>query len=199
MPSRTPTRRARAALLLLLLTLTSTATYLHYSTAEPCYLGYPATWWARRLSILPMRGPVVPPPPTLTERWWRGALAFVGRQPPDEPPGYAVLDGEHREAVPVLVVLVLDPDPCVRYWAAEGLRCVRPPAKEAVPALVEAVRRYGGKAGSRRRSAGGEGLDVLRDVVMEIDGAAAATEVRMALEAIDPEAARRAGVGDGKR
>ena len=138
-------------------------------------------------------GAIVAPPPTAAE-WLRDrAFALVGAATPatNDPSVNKIVECD-REAVPVLAELVGDPEPRVRYWAAVGLLCVIPRPREAVPALVAAVRQYGGedrRHGSAEAETGG-GLP--RGIVTGGDKASAAKAVFKALEIIDPEAAKRA-------
>jgi uncharacterized protein (TIGR03067 family) len=67
--------------------------------------------------------------------------------------------------------------------------CVTPPARDAVPALLAALRRYGDDGGRERRNGDGSDQDVLSGIVTRIDDAAAAYKIRSALEEIEPEAA----------
>jgi hypothetical protein len=198
-------RRSHLALALLLFSHAATG-FVHYRPLGPHYLGHPDGWWALRPSVLPLRGAVVAPPPTLAE-WLRDrAFALVGATPPsvDDPRGNDLLRGD-PQAVPVLAELVSHPDPRVRYWAADGLRCVRPRALEAVPALVAAVRRYGGDGRRESQAGDGDADNLLMGIVTRIDEPVAADKVRSALEDIEPEAAKRAlyrvgeGAGDEQR
>jgi hypothetical protein len=150
-----------------------------------------------------VRGGVVVPPPLTPTEWLRDrTFALTGAPLPskNDPRGDIFLRGD-PQAVPVLAELVGDPDPRVRYWAADGLQCVTPPARDAVPALLAALRRYGNEGEWERVNGDGGDQDVLSGIVTRIDDAAATGKIRSALEAIEPEAANRAAarVGGGAR
>lgn len=87
---------------------------------------------------------------------------------------------EHEAAVPTLIELVKDKEPGYRWDAAEALGWIGPKAKAAVPALTNMLKDLG-----RAREDKPDGTVLLRTVNIA---------ARKALEKIDPEAAKKAGI-----
>jgi hypothetical protein len=158
-----------------------------YRPWEAHYKGRPTSWWSEQVRCLPLEGLSIPelPPPPLAKDWLERAMEYCGIRPfgSDEPRADEVLRGDPA-AVPVLIELLRSDDPRARVWAAEALAKTRPPAKAAVPALEAAAREHARDFPGRVSAALARGSPE----------AAATFAIRNALSAIDPEAARRAGV-----
>jgi HEAT repeat protein len=86
---------------------------------------------------------------------------------------------EHKAAIPALIELLKNEDAGVRYMAAESLERIGPKAKEAVPALTEALKDPGQASFSSPTAT---------------EYKAISDEAAKALKNIDPEAAKKAGI-----
>jgi HEAT repeat protein len=87
--------------------------------------------------------------------------------------------GQYKEAVPALIKELKDADPGVRSRAAEMLGAIGPPAKKAVPGLVEGLKDPGVMVKGRPE---GDTLVPVREAMGR------------ALKKVDPETAKKHGI-----
>jgi hypothetical protein len=152
-----------------------------YWRGEAHFAGRSTTWWAVQVRQgAPDHCVTFSLQPRTT--WVDKFLALFSFTSNSDPPSTDLFVG-NPHAVPVLIELLCDGDPNVRYWAAVALLRIDPPPKKAVPALLAAVRAHARDYPSER------------DIPLSLtESGAAAVAVYSALERIDPLAAKQVAV-----
>jgi HEAT repeats len=121
---------------------------------EPFYAGRPASWWSATLRacdvgecVIAVQGPTLVyerarppemclvPRPTLVDRGGRWLADALSRPPSGPQLVESVLAPSDPAALPVLLALLGDADPRVRYFAAQELGGLGEAGRPALPAL----------------------------------------------------------------